>query len=359
MFRTQSARRSYQAALRDLESPNGEIRASAAEDLALHANAERAGVVKGLSGALADDDARVRAAAALGLADAEASEAAAALAAALEDDHQSVRLAALAALGEIGAEEALPGIEHALESSSEAERFQAVLAFPRACRDRERSLRVLLAATRDDDPLIRRIALRMAEELGGPEGAVVDVVFLRRARQLLDDEDDRVRVAAAVILGLSGFDDGADVLIGVAERTIVTGEAEDEGEALELCGKLGLQRATGPLVRRGFERILLFRNDPFAWQARVALAALEHPRGVRWVLEELGAWTRERRCLAVAAAQRAKLGAARPLLEAMRGDPARADPDAVEEALAALDEADAHNPDPDVQTPAGDDETKP
>jgi HEAT repeat protein len=343
MFRTASSRRSYQAALRDLSSADGAVRAAAAEDLAQHADERREEVVAQLLRALGDDDARVRAAAALGLADARAQQAVEALSAAVADDHETVRQMALAALGELGAEAALPAIEGALEEESAAVRFQAVMAFPRACTVRDRSVEVLLAATRDEDPLIRRIALRMAEELGGPEGEVVEEAFLRRAQQLLQDDDDAVRVAAAVILGRAGSDAGAQVLVGVAAREVITSEAEDEAAALELCGTLRLERAAAALERRGFERVLLLRNDPFAWQARVALAAMGHPRGEKWLLGELGAWTRERRGLAVAAAERARLAAARPLLEAMRGDPARADQDAVERALNALDDAQTHD----------------
>jgi hypothetical protein len=69
----------------------------------------------------------------------------------------------------------------------------------------------------------------------------------------------------------------------------------------------------------------------------VALAAMKHPRAVEWVVAELGAWNRERRCLAVDAARRARVAESRPRLMTMRGDDSQADPDAVEAALAALD----------------------
>jgi HEAT repeat protein len=77
-------------------------------------------------------------------------------------------------------------------------------------------------------------------------------------------------------------------------------------------------------------------RDPFAWQARVALARLGHDRARQGILKGLRAWTRDVRTLAVAAAGRARLTEARALIETMRGDPERADPEAVEVALGLL-----------------------
>ena len=97
-------------------------------------------------------------------------------------------------------------------------------------------------------------------------------------------------------------------------------------------------QAAGHLLDRvpDLGRVILLTRDPFAWHARVALAAMGEPRAVRWVLDELGAWTRERRTLAVAAAGQARLDAARELIEAMVGEDDRADAHAVEVALARL-----------------------
>jgi len=151
-----------------------------------------------------------------------------------------------------------------------------------------------------------------------------------------------VRLAAAVVLGRAGLRDGADLLIALANRELATSAADDEAAALDLCGELGLEEATPGLVDRGYSGGLLSSRNPFAWQARVALAALGYERAERWVLAELKAWTRERRSLGVAAVIQAKLSSARPLIEAMRGDPSRADPDLVAEALATLDEVASH-----------------
>jgi len=71
----------------------------------------------------------------------------------------------------------------------------------------------------------------------------------------------------------------------------------------------------------------------------VALARMGHERAAREIVRDLRAWDRGQRTLAVAAAGRARLGAAREIIAAMRGDERRADPHAVEEALGALDAA--------------------
>jgi HEAT repeat protein len=331
-----SGRRSLEAALRDLTASKARVRVEAATDLARHAQVEPERVVAALRRALGDEDARVRGATALALADAGAKEAVEDLMVATEDAHDHVVQMALTALGEIGDARAAETVARLLAAASAPVRFQAVMAFPRVCRERDRAVAALLAASDDDDALVRHIALRMAEELGADDG-IAEEVFLARARELLDDESVVVQIASAIMLGRAGRRDGARLLVAVVAREIVTSEADDEAAAIELCGELGLRAAVAPLERRAFGRIAFLARDPFAWQARVALAALEHPRAVRWILEELRAWTRERRSLAVAAAGRARLARARDIIDRMRGDDARADQDAVEEALALID----------------------
>lgn len=333
-------RRNFEAALRDLKAERSSIRASAAEDLAVHGPTHRADVVEALIEALNDEAPDVRAAAAVGLADVGAEEAVEPLVAAAGDRDEHVRQMALAALGELRATEAADCVADALDHACSAVRFQAVIAYPRVTPSTDEAVRVLLEATADDDPLVRHIALRMAEEVGDQDaGPAVPGAMLARARELLEDDSDVVRVAAAVILGRSGLRDGTDILIDVAQGRVLTSEADDEAAAIDLCGELGLEEATPGLVERGYSGGMLSSRDTFAWQARVALAALGYTRARRWVLGELKAWTRERRSLGVAAVIQAKLPEARPLLEAMKGDPSRADPELVAEALAALDES--------------------
>jgi HEAT repeat protein len=329
--------RSFEAALRDIDSGDAAVRSSAASDLARHADDHREPVVAALTRAMGDASADVRAAAALALADAGAREATEVLDKALDDGDARVRQHALAALGELGDERLLARVARALDASDAPERFQAVMAHTRLCRDHERAVDVLLDAMGDDDALVVHIALRMAEELGPGESehGPVDARIVERAAAMLEHPETVVKVAAAVVLGRAGRSDGAAILIAVAKREVVTSEADDEAEAIELCGLLGLDGSVDALMLRAFGGLLT--TDPFAWQARVALAALKHPRGIRWVLDELRSWNRERRTLAVAAAGRAGVAEARAELVAMQGDATRATPEAVEQALRALD----------------------
>jgi len=56
------------------------------------------------------------------------------------------------------------------------------------------------------------------------------------------------------------------------------------------------------------------------------------------IVRELRSWWRDRRTMAVAAVGRARITEAAPLIEAMRGDDRRADPDAVALTLQQLAE---------------------
>jgi len=345
MFRGPVAR-SFEAARRDLGNEDASVRAAAARDIARHVEEHAGEAVDALVRALDDESADVRAAAALALADCAApagpttvspnllKDAVPALIEMLDDGHVNVVQMALTALGEIGDLRAADAVCTALDDSRAAVRFQAVMAYPRVCGDGELALEQLLRASHDRDDLVCHIALRMAEEREGNAGEPVDARFVDRAIELLEHDSDVVRVAAAVVLGRSDRPEGNAVLAAVGMREIGTTEAEDEAAAIELCGRLGLEQTVPALEKRAFGGMLV--RDPFAWQARVALAAMGHERAVRWVLSELGAWTKERRSLAVAAAGRAGLVAARPQLEAMQGKPDRADQHAVQQALAAL-----------------------
>ena len=92
--------------------------------------------------------------------------------------------------------------------------------------------------------------------------------------------------------------------------------------------------ARAALSRRAFGFFGLFR-DPLAWHARVALARLGDPQAKSAILRGLSALTRDARTIAVAAAGRARLREARPILDRMT--PAQADPETVRDALADLE----------------------
>ena len=339
MFRAPALPRTLLAALRDIHAVAPKIRAEAARDLARHVEAARESVVPALTSALRDEIPSVRAAAALALADIDALEALDALLLALDDTDIQVRQMAITALGELGDARATEPLRRSLQDDVPEVRFQAVIAFPRVCSARSESIDALIAATRDADPLVCHIALRMAEEVGhdeGGEGDGVDPRILLRARALLRHDADVVRVAAAIVLARAGEPSGASVLVEVSRGTIKTPDGEDEAAAIELCGDLRLELSRTSLERRAFGGATGLRRDRFAWHARVALACMGHERACREIVRDLGAWDRDKRTLAVAAAGRARLEAARGAIIAMRGDERSADPHAVEEALARI-----------------------
>ncbi|MCC6557111.1 MAG: hypothetical protein IT372_29515, partial [Polyangiaceae bacterium] len=214
------------------------------------------------------------------------------------------------------------------------------------------------------DPLVCHIALRMAEELAAADDDAADEeragstpgapdrlpapaftaiapALMARARALLDHGSPLVRAAAAVLLLRGGDAAGREVVIAVATGALRGADPEDEAAAIELCGELDLRAAAAALERRAFRGVLGFGRDPLHWHARVALARMGHARATGDILRDLAARDRHRCTLAVAAAGRARLAAARDLIAALRGHDRRADQGAVAEALAALDAADS------------------
>jgi HEAT repeat protein len=336
MFRAPSLPRTLEAALRDVRSPSAQVRAEAARELVPHADLAREKVVRALEAALRDETPKVRSVAAISLADVEAHESLPSLLLAMEDDDAHVRQMAITALGEIGDPRATERLRRALSDERPEVRFQAVMAFPRVCQDRATVVEALLERTRDDDVLVCHIALRMAEEIGGEGGEAVDTALVERARALLSHASPTVRVAAAIVLSRSGDRGGERVLVDVARDDVKTEDAEDEAAAIELCGALGLEAARSGLERRAFGGALGLRRNAFSWHARVALARMGHERATREIVRELDSWDRSKRTLAVAAVGRARIHAARALVAAMRGDAGRAEPHAVDEALAEL-----------------------
>jgi hypothetical protein len=336
MFHPPSLPRTLEAALRDLSATAASVRTSAVRDLVPHAGEDRERVIRALEKALRDEAPSVRAVAATSLADVEAVEALPALLLAVEDDDDHVRQMAISALGEIGDARATERLRRALGDKRPEVRFQAVIAFPRVSASREAAVTALMEATRDEDAFVCHIALRMAEELADEEGEV-SPALVARAQALLGHDATQVRVASAVLLARAGEVEAASkVLVQIVAGEIATRDGEDEVAAIELAGELGLEAARAGLERRAFGGFLGLRRDRFAWHARVALARMGHERARREIVRELDAWDRDRRTLAVAAVGRARIVSAREQVAAMRGDEGRADPHAVDEALAAL-----------------------
>jgi HEAT repeat protein len=145
---------------------------------------------------------------------------------------------------------------------------------------------------------------------------------------LLDDVDAPVRVAAAVVLARLRDARALQTLLNVVSGELGPVDAEDEAAAVELAGDLGMSEAVPHLERRAFG-LFPWSQGRFAWQAMVSLAKMGHQRARSRIVRDLGAWSRDRRTLAVAAVGQARLVDARPLVAAMRGDARRAEPSAV------------------------------
>lgn len=337
MFNLRPLPRTLPAALRDVTHRKTEVRLSAVRDLALLARDEAAeGAARALTRALADPAAVVRARAATALADAGVTGSSAALLPLLHDADTHVREMALSALGELcGADDepALAAIRAALADAAPELRFQALIAYARVAG--AAALPALLAAIGDPDARVRYVALRAAEERVSDD-AVPNArgEVLARAQDALKDEARDVRLAAAILLARTGHEAARAELAAAVNSTRPAREPEDEQTAIDLAGELGVEAAYPGLRRRAFGGLL--GRDRFAWQARVALARQGDARARRSILKDLSSWSYEVRSMAVAAAGRARIAEARPFLLELQGKPARADPDAVHEALALL-----------------------
>ena len=343
--------RTLDAAIRDLASERGATRASAIGDLVSHAllhDGVRARALPLIETALkSDETAEARSAAAVGLGDLRAVEALPALLVAIEDANVHVRQMALNALGEIGDPRALARLERALGDARPEVRYQAIIAYVKVARDPSDVNGALVRACRDDDDAVRYIALRIAEERLDARGAPrpSDAV-LAEARARVEDDAPHVTLAAAILLAKTGDLPLAEKARSVILRVVRGGkigtpgpDKEDEREAVEVAGAIGLREGIPDLERRAWGLGSLVR-DTCAWHAKIALARMGHPKAAAEILKDLDAPRPETRAAAVVASGKAKLGGARHKLESMqRGRGGEGlDPQLVKDALDRLRE---------------------
>ena len=353
--------RNLEASFRDLGSARAATRASAIRDVVRHAlrsDATRERAIRAFEGALkGDDTARVRAEAALGLADIHAHEALPALLVAIEDDDAHVRQMALSALGEIGDRRAAQRLERALRDERPEVRYQAVIAFARVAKDEPASVVAALRRALDDpDDAIRYISMRIAEEQlattgvtgespDGPRDPLRDEGLAARAEELVDDLDEAIAVVAGLYLARLGRDRGLAVVRDVVAERRGTPELEDEQACVELAGEMSLRDAIPHLEHRAWGGRRVVRavlswgagdRASCAWHARIALARMGHERAKTEILAELASWRRETREAAVVAAGRARMREARGALENLQNHGGSVDAALVREALVRL-----------------------
>jgi HEAT repeat protein len=330
--------RNLEASFRDLASEKASTRASAIRDVVRHAlrsDATRERAIPQLERALKSDGvAGVRAEAAVALADVAAHEALPALLVAVEDEDAHVRQMALSALGEIGDRRAIQRLERALRDGRPEVRYQAIIAFSRVAKDDPAAVvGAIVGALEDDDPAIRYIAMRIAEEQIADAGSEAvaseghplrDARLVARAEQLAAGSDGAVAIVAGLYLARLGRQEGRAIALDVVAERRETPELEDEQACVELAGELGMREAVDHLERRAWGRRRVLRallswgagdRASCAWHARIALARMGHDRACAEILADLGSWRRETREAAVVAAGRARLQEARAALE--------------------------------------------
>jgi HEAT repeat protein len=191
----------------------------------------------------------------------------------------------------------------------------------------------LVKATRDADPAIRYIALRLAEDRIAARRPEDDQVK-GRAKEMLEDDAPEVRLAAAIHLAKSGDVAGRKLLLDVIAGR-ARAEPEDEREAVEIAGEIGLKEAVPDLERRAWG-LARYVKETCAFSARIALARMGNLRAIAEILKDLGSRRRDTRDAAIVAAGRARVKEARTRIAAIA--PGEADHDLVREALARLDD---------------------
>jgi HEAT repeat protein len=155
----------------------------------------------------------------------------------------------------------------------------------------------------DEDPEVRYVAVRIFEErLRGTLAASSAGEVLV---PLLDDGSEAVALAAAITLGGVGDRRAVPILTNVIVNRHIRNEKpapEDEAEAVELAGPLGLTACIPALQRRAFG-ILRHVRDTCTLQARTALAHLGDARACASIEADLGEEPRKALAAAISAAR--------------------------------------------------------
>ena len=329
--------RTLEAALRDLEHARPHVRLSALRDLVRLADGPmrpRALAALGRT-LLGDSSAELRTEAAVALADAGAAEARVELLAALDDAHVRVRQLAIVALGEVaepGDAEVVEALRSLLAHDEAALRFQALIAFERLVGADVGP--ALVRAAGDADVEVQSMAFRLAErrylDADPPPGLV------ESAERVATGAATAASTSAALCLAARGDRSVGRVLVGALAGKVPVSSDADLQAVTEAVAELGLDEARPALARRAFGPLGV-RADAVGWHACIALARLGDERARRAIVRRLSAWSRDARSLAVVAAGRARLRAAREVILGFRNRPERADPEAVEEALSRLE----------------------
>lgn len=331
MFESRTLPRTLDAALRDAGHASESVRRAALADLVRLAREGEGLATHAVLRLMADDPVpALRAEAALGLADAGATDQLDALRSRLNDPSPPVRAMVLLALGEL-APGPSPGLSVAVQIALGDEdprvRFQALTAasrleLPDAAAARARALL-------DGDPEVRFLAIRLSAARG-------DVFERADSERLLRDSDPRVCVAAA--MSVADAEDASEaraVLASALNRGLLLPDPADTQELIELVGELGIREAIPGLRRQAYGRFGL-GGGAFAWQAEISLARLGDERAVAALTKGLSSRSRTRRTLAALGCARAGMTAERGRVVAL-GASGQLDAEVVTTALSAFD----------------------
>lgn len=204
---------------------------------------------------LRDEDPRVRAAAAQGVARCGVATTGELSAALQRETDPTVERALVRALGNEGGDEAVVGLGAVLREGDPALRFEAVRAL--GCTGSAAAFPLLMEALSDPDPGIRTIALSALGELGDPRAEQP------LARHIDDPDRDRRRIAAAAIGRLYG---------GKAGRKL-EGALRDPDREVRLVAVQALGRLRPPGAVAALERVAEEDPDPLVRHAAALVAA--------------------------------------------------------------------------------------
>jgi hypothetical protein len=151
----------------------------------------------------------------------------------------------------------------------------------------------------------------------------------------LKEQSATLRLAAALVLALSNEPLADATICSVLDDAGADLDAEEEQRAIEWVTDRGLTGAMTGLRRRANSG--WWAPSLSQWPSRAALASLGDQDAAQQILRGLQAWSWQTRTHAAIAAGRARLGAARDRLQALAAKPGAADPEAVQEALRAIE----------------------
>jgi HEAT repeat protein len=340
MFSLPLLPRTLAACERDIESKVEQVRLAVAKDLGRLGDASNQTQRFSLLARCLDDAAgAVRKQALLSIADLGAIAMRDRVFGLLSDPDLAVRQMAVLTLGEIVTpddHEVTGRLAGLLRAGSPPIRYQALLAYANLCPDCcEEDLHLALT---DSDPEIRRLAVRLIDEVLIPRNSALQGATLSTLLSCAQDDDVQLALLAQLVCGELEVKAPRQLIVSVVERRMRVAEPRDEQWAIELCGRLDLTQARVGLRRRAFGR-WGFSTDPFRWLALGVLARMGDSQALDALLSQLTARSYVKREMAIQALGSCGRNEAWVALVAHRGRLSDAVDERVKDEQAVLDAA--------------------